>query len=304
MLGVSPAADAFKAALRIPNLMQNLLGGAVGVVHPRVRPAAGGGRHDEAGRLAGAIAGLLIAVTGAVSLVGIVFAAPLTKLLVPGYTADTYDLTVELTRIMFPGIAFLVLSAWCLGVLNSHRQFFLSYVAPVLWSAAQIVALVAGVLVVGGYSEASQARPGGGAGLGCWSAACCSSGSRSGRCAGCSARVRLSLDTSTGGPQRAQPVRPGAAGPGRHPDHGVGRPVAGQLPGRRGGVVADLHDGAVPAAGRPVRGERGGRELPDLSQVEVRPRDPAALPAPARGQHGPHRLVRGPTSRCSSWWAT
>ena len=42
MLGVSPAADAFKAALRIPNLMQNLLGGAVGVVHPRVRPAAGG----------------------------------------------------------------------------------------------------------------------------------------------------------------------------------------------------------------------------------------------------------------------
>jgi putative peptidoglycan lipid II flippase len=46
-------------------------------------------------------------------------------------------------RIMFPGIGFLVLSAWCLGVLNSHRRFFLSYVAPVLWNAAQIVALVA-----------------------------------------------------------------------------------------------------------------------------------------------------------------
>jgi putative peptidoglycan lipid II flippase len=160
VLGVSPAADAFKAALRIPNLMQNLLGeGVLSAsfipVYARLRAE---GRHDEAGRLAGALAGLLIAVTGAVSLLGIVFAGPLTKLLVPGYTADTYELTVELTRIMFPGIAFLVLSAWCLGVLNSHRQFFLSYVAPVLWNAAQIVALVAGVLVVGGYSEASQKR--------------------------------------------------------------------------------------------------------------------------------------------------
>ena len=33
-----------------------------------------------------------------------------------------------------------MLSAWCLGILNSHRRFFLSYVAPVLWNAAQIAA--------------------------------------------------------------------------------------------------------------------------------------------------------------------
>ena len=48
-------------------------------------------------------------------------------------------------RITFPGVALLVLSAWCLGVLNSHRKFFLSYVSPVLWNAALIaVAIVAG----------------------------------------------------------------------------------------------------------------------------------------------------------------
>ena len=45
-------------------------------------------------------------------------------------------------RIVFPGTGILVLSAWCLGVLNSHRRFFLSYVAPVLWNAAIIAALV------------------------------------------------------------------------------------------------------------------------------------------------------------------
>jgi peptidoglycan biosynthesis protein MviN/MurJ (putative lipid II flippase) len=157
-LGVGGPADAFKAALRIPNLMQNLLGeGVLSAsfipVYARLRAE---GRDEEAGRVAGAIAGLLIAVTGAISVIGILFAGPLTRILVPGYTDETYELTVQLTRIMFPGIGFLVLSAWCLGVLNSHRQFFLSYVAPVLWNVAQIVALLAAVLVVGGYKTLDQ----------------------------------------------------------------------------------------------------------------------------------------------------
>ncbi len=157
-LGTSPAADAFKAALRIPNLMQNLLGeGVLSAsfipVYARLRAE---GRHDEAGRLAGAIAGLLIALTGAISLVGVLLAEPLTTILAPGFDGEKHDLTVELTRIMFPGIGFLVLSAWCLGVLNSHRQFFLSYVAPVVWNVAQIAALVVGVIVVGGHDTAAQ----------------------------------------------------------------------------------------------------------------------------------------------------
>jgi putative peptidoglycan lipid II flippase len=159
-LGTSPAADAFKAALRIPNLMQNLLGeGVLSAsfipVYARLRAE---GRHDEAGRLAGAIAGLLIALTAAISLIGVVFAGPLTTVLAPGFTGDKHDLTVELTRIMFPGIGFLVLSAWCLGVLNSHRQFFLSYVAPVVWNVAQIAALVVGFLVVGGHDTGAEQR--------------------------------------------------------------------------------------------------------------------------------------------------
>ena len=45
-------------------------------------------------------------------------------------------------RILFPGAGLLVLSAWCLGILNSHRKFFLSYTAPVLWNMAMIATLV------------------------------------------------------------------------------------------------------------------------------------------------------------------
>jgi putative peptidoglycan lipid II flippase len=159
-LGSAPAADAFKAALRIPNLMQNLLGeGVLSAsfipVYARLRSE---GRHEEAGRLAGAIAGLLAALTGVISLVGVLFAGPLTSVLAPGFSGDKHELTVTLTRIMFPGIGFLVLSAWCLGVLNSHRQFFLSYVAPVLWNVAQIAALVVGAVVVGGHETPAEQR--------------------------------------------------------------------------------------------------------------------------------------------------
>ena len=143
-LGVGAAADAFKAALRIPNLLQNMLG--EGVLSASFIPVYAKLLDEddrEAGRLAGAIAGLLCALTAVLVLVGIVLARPITVLLTPGFEGERLDLAVDLLRIMFPGVGLLVLSAWCLGVLNSHRRFFLSYVAPVLWNAAQIVAVVA-----------------------------------------------------------------------------------------------------------------------------------------------------------------
>jgi putative peptidoglycan lipid II flippase len=51
-------------------------------------------------------------------------------------------LAIVLVRILFPGAGFLVYSAWCLGILNSHRKFFLSYTAPVIWNVAMIATLV------------------------------------------------------------------------------------------------------------------------------------------------------------------
>ncbi len=145
-LGLSFATDAFSAAFRIPNLMQNLLG--EGVLSASFIPVYARlldeGREREAGHVAGAIAGLLTAVAGLLVVLGVVFAEPLTSAITPGLPPKTHELTVVLMRIITPGIGVLVLSAWCLGILNSHRRFFLSYVAPVLWNLAQIVALVAG----------------------------------------------------------------------------------------------------------------------------------------------------------------
>jgi putative peptidoglycan lipid II flippase len=143
-LGVQATADALQAAMRIPNLLQNLLG--EGVLSASFIPVysrlLAEGREEEAGRVAGAIAGLLTALTGALALIGVVFAGTVTRIVAWGFAGSTLELATTLTRILFPGVGFLVLSAWCLGVLNSHRKFFLSYVAPVIWNVAQIAVLV------------------------------------------------------------------------------------------------------------------------------------------------------------------
>ena len=160
-LGTGVGADALRAALRIPNLMQNLLG--EGVLSASFIPAyaklVADGREEDAGRLAGAVAGLLMLVTSGLVLIGTVFAAPVARVLAPGWApgTDRYELTVTLVRILTPGVGLLVLSAWCLGVLNAHRRFFLSYVAPVAWNTAIIVLLVTAGLSGAGELTVAQA---------------------------------------------------------------------------------------------------------------------------------------------------
>ncbi|MGQ0830066.1 MAG: murein biosynthesis integral membrane protein MurJ [Microthrixaceae bacterium] len=143
-LGVGATADVFKAALRIPNLLQNLLGeGVLSASFIPVYSRLLDEDRNEANRLAGNVLGLLLAVMAAIVALGVLAARPLTLLLTPGFTGERLDLAVTLLRIMFPGIALLVLSAFCTGILNSHRQFFLSYVSPVMWNATQIAFVVA-----------------------------------------------------------------------------------------------------------------------------------------------------------------
>jgi putative peptidoglycan lipid II flippase len=142
--GNSGAADAFKAALRIPNVLQNLFGEGVlsGSFIPVYSSLLGRGEEKKANDVAGAVFGILALTVGVIVAAGVTFSAVLVDLIAPGFAAEKRDLTVQLTRIFFPGIGFLVMSAWCLGVLNSHRRFFLSYAAPVFWNIVIILALV------------------------------------------------------------------------------------------------------------------------------------------------------------------
>lgn len=145
-LGTSSAADAYTAALRIPNFLQNLLGEGVlsASFIPVYAALRGMGDEDQARKVAGAVAGLLTLVTALFALIGIAATPWLLDAIAPGFSGETRSLAIHLVRIFFPGISLLVLSAFCIGVLNSHHRFFLSYSAPVVWSAAIIVALILG----------------------------------------------------------------------------------------------------------------------------------------------------------------
>lgn len=143
-LGNSLEAGAFRAALRIPNFLQNLFGEGVlsaslVPVYARLRAQ---GEEELAGRVAGAVASVLALFVAVVVLGGVLATPWLVDLVAPGFEGEARDLTVRLVRVLFPGTGLLVLSAWCLGILNSHRKFFLSYAAPVLWNAAMILAIL------------------------------------------------------------------------------------------------------------------------------------------------------------------
>ena len=141
--GLSSVADAFKAALRIPNFLQNLFG--EGVLSASFIPVYAGllARDDkeEARRTAGAVAALLALTASILVLIGVLATPYLIDLIAPGFHGETRALAIRIVRILFPGVGLLVLSAWCLGILNSHHRFFLSYSAPVIWNAAMIATM-------------------------------------------------------------------------------------------------------------------------------------------------------------------
>ncbi len=153
--GIGAHTDVFEAALKGPNLLQNLLGeGTISAAFiPIYSRLLDEGRAREAGRFAGAIFGLLVATAATLVLLGIALAEPLVAILTPGFIDDAakvaagklainrFERTVQAVRIIFPMTGVLVLSAWALGVLNSHRRFFVPYFAPVLWNVAIISAL-------------------------------------------------------------------------------------------------------------------------------------------------------------------
>jgi putative peptidoglycan lipid II flippase len=157
--GTSDAADAFNAAFKIPNFLQNLFG--EGVLSASFIPVysrlLSRGERDEARQVAGAVVSLLALITAVLVLVGVLITPVLISVIAPGFEGEKREATIRLVRILFPGAGLLVLSAWCLGVLNSHGRFFLSYAAPVLWNIVIIGTLIAFGSGPGGYRLAEVA---------------------------------------------------------------------------------------------------------------------------------------------------
>ncbi|HLX37157.1 MAG TPA: murein biosynthesis integral membrane protein MurJ [Candidatus Binataceae bacterium] len=143
-LGNSAAADAFKAGFRIPNILQNLLG--EGVLSASFIPVysrlLGEGEEEMADLLAWAFGAVLLFAVSALVAIGMTTTPYLITAIAPGFEAERRTLAIEIVRVLFPCTGLLVMSAWCLGVLNSHHKFFMSYAAGVAFNVAMIATLI------------------------------------------------------------------------------------------------------------------------------------------------------------------
>ena len=125
-------------------MLQNLFGeGALSASFiPVYASLLARGDRRLADRVAGAVAAVLALIVSVLVLIGVVATPLLIGAIAPGFHGDKRLLTIQIVRVLFPGVGLLVLSSWCLGVLNSHRRFLVSYASGVMWNAAMIGTLL------------------------------------------------------------------------------------------------------------------------------------------------------------------
>jgi putative peptidoglycan lipid II flippase len=151
--GAGPVTDAFFVAFRIPNILRRLL--AEGALSTAIVPVfteyASAGSRDEFRRLLRAILGAALVVLSVTALLGIVTAPWIVRAIAPGFAADPAQerLAVLLTRVMFPYLILVGLSALAMGALNAEHRFFAAALGPAVLN----VGMIAGVLVLSGHTD-------------------------------------------------------------------------------------------------------------------------------------------------------
>ncbi len=156
LFGASDVADAFNIAFRIPNLLRDLFAeGAMSAAFVPQFTRALEKSKETAFRLLLAVLWTLLLGTGVLALIGIIFAPELVSLYASGYKAIfwKYELTVSLTRWMFPFFPLVALAAVAMGALNAMGYFFLPAFAPVLFNLASIFAGLVLCPLVGRYTS-------------------------------------------------------------------------------------------------------------------------------------------------------
>lgn len=149
--GAGKMSDAFFVAFRIPNLLRRLL--AEGTLTLAFVPVfseylENKGR-DEAFRMARSAVRMLSAVLAVTAFAGVAGAPVLVAIVAPGFSGEAYDLTVVLTRILFPYVFFICLVALAMGILNTMGHFAAPAFAPVLLN----IGIIAGALVLAPLME-------------------------------------------------------------------------------------------------------------------------------------------------------
>jgi putative peptidoglycan lipid II flippase len=145
VMGTGPVADAFFVALRLPNLFRRLFG--EGAFNAAFVPSISAIFHKEGMTAATGFAeeatAVMIFWLGALTVLGEIFMPGVLYVLAPGFAGNhgKFGLAVVLTRIMFPYLFFICLTALFSGVLNAMSRFAAAAAAPVLFNVISIAAL-------------------------------------------------------------------------------------------------------------------------------------------------------------------
>ena len=143
MFGAGYAYDAFVVAFRIPNLLRDLFGeGALSAAFVTVFSDYETNRGaEETWRLASTVITFFAILLSLLTLFGIYFAEPIVTLLAPDFSmvGGKTELTTLLTRIMFPFLIFVALSAVVMGILNTKGRFFVPALSSAFFNLGSII---------------------------------------------------------------------------------------------------------------------------------------------------------------------
>ncbi len=177
LLGTGIRADAFFVALKIPNLFRDFVG--EGATNSAVVPVFAEYLHKEKQesfwRFVSVVLTLALIILSVITILGILLAPIIVRMIAPGFMADTSKLllTIQLTRLMFPYLVFIGLTAYCMGILFTFRSFLVPAFSPCLLNISVIASafiasrtmeepvfgLAIGVLVGGLLQLAVQIKP-------------------------------------------------------------------------------------------------------------------------------------------------
>src|SRR5678815_4030956 len=143
VFGAGDAMDAFRIAFRLPNVLRDLFaeGAMSAALVPSFTRALATGGQERAWRLGRNVITVMIVVTGLLAVVGMLFAAPLVRLYAGDFDAvpGKLELTIRLTRIMFPFLVLVSVAAVLMGMLNALHRFFIPALSPAMFNVATIV---------------------------------------------------------------------------------------------------------------------------------------------------------------------
>jgi putative peptidoglycan lipid II flippase len=144
ILGAGLANDAYLAAFRIPNLLRDLfaegaLSSAFVPTFTQTQVQAG---HERAWRLVSVVVNFILIIMLGLILAGEMWTPGLVRIIVPGFgtVPEKLQLTILLTRILLPFLAFISLAAVLMGILNSNERFGIPAFAPVMFNLTMIAA--------------------------------------------------------------------------------------------------------------------------------------------------------------------